>query len=177
MEDKDSFRKAVIVVVFSALIAVVGFLTEIPAVTAGGLFMTYICCSRLLFREHRFLKGACALVILVLSSAETLSGIGTLLLFIHGKAVSSPGSWTVALFLLCMVVGEIVRKSEEQRAGIAVIIASCFLLLGACASVMLKGPYIIASDASALVVGLFLVVRSGLFAYRFILDYVEKITS
>lgn len=76
-----------------------------------------------------------------------------------------------------MVVGEIVRKSEEQRAGIAVIIASCFLLLGACASVMLKGPYIIASDASALVVGLFLVVRSGLFAYRFILDYVEKITS
>lgn len=79
MEDKDSFRKAVIVVVFSALIAVVGFLTEIPAVTAGGLFMTYICCSRLLFGNIDF-EGACALVILVLSSAETLSGIGTLLL-------------------------------------------------------------------------------------------------
>jgi hypothetical protein len=117
-----------------------------------------------------------ALITLVAGAAGFLTGSGNLLRFLNGAPADRAPAWTIPLFLLCMVLGEIARRSGGGSRALPVILASFVSLLAAAASIMLGESFHIFITAVSVLINLLLMIMAGRAGYMLSLSLVETIT-
>ncbi len=162
--------------VTALLISLAGYLYGPGLVSSLGLFMVFVFLHDLLLRERTVLRGAAALISLVAGAAAFLTGSGNLLRFLNGTPAGRAPVWTVPLFLLCMVLGEIARRAGGGRKAVPVILLSFVSLLAAAASIMLGADYHIYLTAVSVLINLLVMLMAGRAGYTLSLSLVEKIT-
>ncbi len=161
--------------VTALLISAGGYLYAPGLVSSLGLFMVFIFLHDILLRERQVFRGAAALIALVAGAAGFLTGSGNLLRFLNGTPAEKAPVWTLPLFLLCMVLGEIARRAGGGRRAIPVILASFVSLLAAAASIMLGESFLIYVTAVSVLINLLLIIMAGRAGYMLSLSLVEKI--